>query len=139
MLFALSPGEIATVVLGVVLAVSTLTATVAKFRNLPPVRWLITQLITQPVGEALDRHIDERVVVAVQEIRNDVQALSELTKAVHYEMHPNSGQSMRDVLDRVEGTSIHTQGQVDELKEDVSDLRDRTARMEGSIEVLRER
>lgn len=135
-MFAVSLSEVATVVLGVSVSIVTIGTVAAKFQNVPPIRWLLERLVMKPAGEALDRRIDGRVETAVQ------KALTPLTttvQAIHYEMHPNSGRSMRDVLDRVEGTAIYTQGQVDELKEDVGDLRDRTSRLEGSIEVLKER
>ncbi len=144
-MLAVSFGEVAEIVVGVTLSGAGLVALFAKFRDKGPIRWVVAQLVIEPASEVLDRRIDGRVERAVasaleqpmHDLTEQVERLGLVVHSIHYEMHPNSGASMRDVLDRLEGTTILTQGQVDTVQEDVAAIRDRTARLEGSVEVLK--
>lgn len=143
MLSAITLADTATVVVGVFVSLVGAAGVSAKFRAARPIKWLIERLIIEPAGEAVNRHVDARVTEAVtgaiQPLTEQVNRLGHVVHAIHYEMFPNTGTSMRDAIDRTEGTTIMTQGQVEALQVDVVAIRDRTARLEGNVEILKGR
>lgn len=144
-LLAVSFVEVGEIIVGVTASTLGVIGLVARFKERGPVRWVLTQLVVQPASEAIDRHLDGKVTDAVGAavteamtgLNGQVDRLGMVVHSIHYEMHPNSGSSLRDVLDRVEHTSTSTASEVEHLRTDVTDLRDRTARLEGSVDILK--
>lgn len=59
-----------------------LMVAVGAFRDRWPVSWLLKRLVSEP--------IDDRI------------SANPTVKAIHQELHPNGGSSLRDVVDRTE-------------------------------------
>lgn len=105
----------------------------AKFKDSKPIKWFLDRLVIQPATEALDRHIDHRLGDTVARA---VGPLTNMLRDVHAEVFPNSGSSLRDAVDRTEGTAIHTADEVEGLKMVVANNMQRLGKVEGQVEVL---
>jgi hypothetical protein len=104
-------------------------ALLAALKDRPPVRWLLERLVVQPAEEALDRKIDTRVGAVLAPTVAQVEA-------IYHEMHPNSGLSMRDVVDRTEHRVASTLKKVDSLDGKVDTVNERVSRVEGQVDIL---
>lgn len=109
--------------------IMTVVAGVAVLKDKPPFKWLLGRLVVEPASEAADRKIDDRIAVVMGPTMRQVEAIFK-------EVHPNSGTSMRDAIDSTHTLAVEANAKVDMLDGKVDAVSDRTARLEGAVQVL---
>lgn len=105
-----------------------LVTALAALRDKPPVKWIIDRLVAQPLEEALDRLIGERIEPTAKKV-----------SLLYAEMHPNGGSSLRDAVNRTETKVSSVDGKIERVDDKVGQLDTRVGRVEGAVDVLSRR
>jgi predicted YcjX-like family ATPase len=102
-------------------AIAGLISGLAKWKKTRWFAWLFERVAVQPMEEMLTRRIDEQLVPMASKVDR-----------IYYEMHPNGGSALRDVVDR-------TERKVDRTVKTLDEQGERLARVEGQVDVLTHR
>lgn len=132
-LLALEASTTLTAVASTVSAIILFVGVVAKFKDHQPVQWILERLVMQPVGEALDRRIDDRVE---ESVKRATSPMIDKLNAIYGEMFNNSGTSLRDAVDRTEGSVVYLSGEVEGISTMARKNASRIEHIEGSLDVL---
>ena len=75
-----------------------------------PVRWLIRQLLADPVGQWLDHRITVGVAGGLESVKGDLSAMRSQLETVRGEVTTNSGTSLKDEVTalRSQVAEVHT-------------------------------